>query len=73
MKALPLVTPENLAAIRIVRGDDGRETAGSITQLPRTSHFEPCGTGFNDKTVKVRCEGTQYFVFREDVDKLSNN
>jgi hypothetical protein len=41
---------------------------GPVIRLPRGAQLNACGEGFNDRTVKVCCNGSLYFVFLKDLD-----
>ena len=57
---------KRIAAIRLVAFDAHRGKFGDIRQLPPGARLDSCGNGYNDRTVKVYCDGHFYFVFRED-------
>jgi hypothetical protein len=59
----------NVSAIQILSGDgENRSRLGLITQLPEGAEVDVRGPGFNEKTVRVRCAGSSYFVFLEDLE-----
>jgi hypothetical protein len=60
---------KKIAAIQLVpTGDgDGGARLGTISQLLPGTRLNVCGDGFNERTVKVRCEDGFYFVFWEDI------
>lgn len=58
----------NISAIQVTSSIDGRAQLGTIMQLPEGAQLDVCGDGFNDRTVKVRWEGTFYFIFRQDIE-----
>jgi hypothetical protein len=60
---------KKIAAIQLVpTGDgDGKARLGTISQLSPGTRLNVCGDGFNEQTVKVRCEGAFYFVFWQDI------
>ncbi|HZQ55461.1 MAG TPA: hypothetical protein VFB14_24900 [Bryobacteraceae bacterium] len=63
------VLTRNIPAIQIVpEGEQNR--LGLITQLPRFSELEACGSGFDPETIKVRCNGILYFVFLQDLEPV---
>ncbi len=41
---------------------------GPLVTLPKSTQLEVCGEGFNDRTLKVRCNGSFYFVFIQDLE-----
>jgi len=65
------IVPSKICAIELIAGQDNRGRLGAITQLPQHVQLEICGDGFNERTVKVRCQNSFYFVFREDLEVLS--
>jgi hypothetical protein len=60
--------PRNVSAIQVLSAVDGSPQMGTILQLPAGTQVRVCGDGFNDRTVKVTCEGGNYFVFFEDLE-----
>jgi hypothetical protein len=60
----------SLIAVQIVFSEDGREAMGPLTQLPKTSDLEACGAGFDERTIRVRFQGSDYYVFREDLQTV---
>jgi hypothetical protein len=40
---------------------------GPLSELTSGSTLDVCGEGFNERTIKVRCNGFFYFVLRHDV------
>lgn len=59
ISAIPLCSSES---------NNNRPTLGPVTQLPTGSQMQVCGEGFNDRTVKVRCNGAFFFVFVADLN-----
>lgn len=59
---------KSVSAIQIMSAEDGSRRLGLITQLPEGAQIDIGGPGFNDRTVKVRCGGSSYFVFLDDLD-----
>jgi hypothetical protein len=59
-----------ISAIQILMGEDGCENMGLLTQITPNAELRVCGSGFNERTVKVEFEGWPYFVFREDLARL---
>jgi hypothetical protein len=63
------VLTRNIPAIQIVpEGEQDR--LGLIAQLPQSAELEACGSGFDSQTIKVRCHGSFYFVFLQDLDPV---
>jgi hypothetical protein len=65
------IVPRRICAIELIAGHNERGRLGPITQLPQHAQLEICGDGFNERTVKVRCKDSFYFVFREDLEILA--
>lgn len=40
---------------------------GPVCKLPRGAKVAHLGSGFNEGTVKVACDGQFYFMFRQDL------
>lgn len=59
---------KSVSAIQIMSAEDGSRRLGLITQLPEGAQIDIGGPGFNDRTVKVRCGGSSYFVFLDDLE-----
>jgi hypothetical protein len=56
-----------IAGIHLVPGEGKKGRLGSVSQLRPGSVLDFCGDGYDGRTVKVRCEGSFYFVFLQDV------
>ena len=61
---------KNVSAIQIMAAEDGSRRLGLITQLPEGAQVDIGGPGFNDRTVKVHCGGSSYFIFMEDLEPM---
>ena len=57
----------SIAAIPASRASTGAPELGAISRLPDGAELTFCGEGFNESTLKVRCEGQFYFVFAQDI------
>lgn len=60
--------PRNISAIQSISDLDGQTRLGMILQLPEGAEVRVCGTGFNERTVKVSWEGGFYYIFLEDIE-----
>lgn len=58
----------NVSAIQILSDSEERSRLGLITQLPEGVQVDIGGPGFNDRMVRIRCSGTSYYVFLEDLE-----
>lgn len=58
-----------IAAIQTTTYPTNINELGVVVQLPSRVKLTLLGTGFNDRTVKVRCQQAVYFVFLEDLEK----
>jgi hypothetical protein len=56
-----------ISVVRIVTDPDGTTRVGVLTQLPRDTTVEICGSGFDDRTVKVRTGDSLFYAFRADL------
>jgi hypothetical protein len=65
------VVRTKICAIQLIAGHDNRGRLGTITQLSQNARLEICGDGFNERTIKVRCKDSFYFVFRDDVEVVA--
>lgn len=59
----------DIVAVPLLISHTGDRVLGPIVRLPAGSRITCCGEGFNARTVKVRCEASSYFVFREDLTR----
>ncbi len=48
--------------------EDERSPLGLMTQLPAGAEIGITGPGFNDRTVRVRCGSSLYYLFLEDLE-----
>jgi hypothetical protein len=63
-----------VAAIRLTRGaHDSRGKLGQIVQLQPGTRLDRCGSGYNERTIKVHSEGDFYFVFLQDLADTGEN
>jgi hypothetical protein len=56
-----------IAGIQLIPGEDRKGRLGNVSQLRPGSVLDFCGDGYDARTVKVRCKGSFYFVFLQDV------
>jgi hypothetical protein len=56
-----------IAAIQLVEKGCGEAQLGIVSQLLPGAQLHVCGNGFNEQTVKVRCQSGFYFVFLQDI------
>jgi|1186.fasta_scaffold125128_3 hypothetical protein len=63
----PAYTLKKKIAAIYLAGDTGSRL-GLFTELPEGAQIDVCGCGFSETTIKVRCHGQLYFVFRQDLD-----
>jgi len=59
---------DEIAAFQIIPTESGAARFGPVLRLPAGSQLHACGDGFNERTLKVRCNGSFYFVFLQDLD-----
>lgn len=57
-----------IAGIQLVPADGKQGRLGNVLQLCSGSVLDFCGDGYDARTVKVRCDGSFYFVFLQDVE-----
>jgi hypothetical protein len=58
-----------IAAIQTTTYPTNVNQLGVVVRLPSRAKLTLLGTGFDDRTVKVRCQQAVYFVFLEDLEK----
>ncbi len=58
---------KDISAMEIVRRENSIARFGGIATLPKGSCVEICGSGFNERTYKVKCQGRYFFVFQQDL------
>ena len=56
-----------ISAIQLVPAEEGGARLGLLSQLGPGSTVEICGSGFDERTVKVRSSNQYYFVFLQDL------
>jgi hypothetical protein len=66
------VVLKTIPAIPVVVKENGSTEPGAITHLAASALFDSVGEGFNACTIKVRCGGRYYFVFREDLERIGS-
>lgn len=61
-----------IAALQIVKDDNGNDRAGAITQVSVTPEMKICGDGFNERTIKIALNNSTYYVFKQDLFYLDS-
>ena len=56
-----------ISALQLVWDERRGTTKLGVLSLRPGATLEVCGEGFDQRTVKVRCNNTFYFVFRQDI------
>jgi hypothetical protein len=59
---------QRIAAVQLVRKENGAAALGPLSQLEPGTAVECCGDGYNERTIKVRAGNQFYFVFLEDLN-----
>ena len=59
-----------IPAVQLIQMDGPHGRLGGIVHLPMGARLDICGDGYNESTVKVRCEETFYFVFLDDLRSM---
>ena len=65
----PIILTKNIIAIAIDGAPDRIPRNTSLTQLPTGTAVTIMGDGFNNRTVKVYCNGCLYFVYLRDIEE----
>jgi len=58
---------KDVSALEILRRENVTGHFGVLAQITKGSRLEICGTGFNDRTYRVRFHDRLFFVFRQDL------
>jgi hypothetical protein len=58
-----------IAAFEAGTFPDGSDRSGRVSVLPEGAALETCGSGFNCRSLKVRCDGSLFFVFLRDLEE----
>jgi hypothetical protein len=58
---------KDVSALEIVRRRNDTGHFGVLAQISKGSRLEICGTGFNERTYKVRFQDRLFFVFNQDL------
>lgn len=68
LKMEPTITlKKDVSALEIVRRKNASGPFGAPAQISKGSRLEICGTGFNERTLRVRFQDRLFFVFRQDL------
>jgi hypothetical protein len=59
---------DEIYGMQLLHADGQVFKVGPVIRLPRGAQLNACGKGFNDRTVKVCCNGSFYLVFLTDLD-----
>jgi hypothetical protein len=65
----PIILSKDISAIAIEGTGRGRPQHGAITRIPTGTELRIVGDGFNQRTVRVECNGSAYFVFLQDIEE----
>lgn len=57
----------DVSALEIPRPENARAHSAGLALISKGSELEICGTGFNERTYKVRCQNRLFFVFQQDL------
>lgn len=60
---------KEVTAIQVVPTLGGRDRSGVIASLPCGATVNVCGSGFNQRTAKVRYRDSYFFVFLQDLEQ----
>ena len=64
-----VTAPKAISALERLPTHNGAH-AGRITPVPEGTRLQVCGRGFNERTIRVRWEGRQGYVFLQDVEPV---
>jgi hypothetical protein len=59
---------DEIYGMQLLPTDGQTFKVGPVIRLPKGAQLNACGKGFNDRTVKVCCDGSFYLVFLTDLD-----
>ena len=58
---------KDVCALEIVRRENAKGHFGGVALISKESRLEICGSGFNERTYKVKCQNRLFFVFHQDL------
>ena len=59
---------DDIWGMQLLPSGNGVASLGPLVKIPHGSRLDFCGQGFNERTLKVRCGDSFYFVFLQDLD-----
>lgn len=62
---------QDILAMQLVSVVGAEARLGPILRLPKSTTIDVFGEGFNERTLKIRHEGSFYFVFLVDFEKVT--
>ena len=62
-----IVLSKPISAIQLLPQENGLTRLGLLSEIGSGETLEVCGDGFNNRTAKVRVNGSYYFVFLQDI------
>jgi hypothetical protein len=65
--AATITLKKDVSALEIVRRENAKGHFGGLALISKGSRLEICGSGFNERTYKVRCQNRLFFVFQQDL------
>ena len=67
MPANRCVLRQEVPALQLIATDNGHARWGPLIRLPRGAELQEFGEGFDDQTLRVRCDGCFYIIFNQDL------
>jgi hypothetical protein len=62
-----LTLRRDITALRLTKSRDSNYDFAVLTELPKGAELTVCGAGFNHRTVTVRWQDDNYYVFEQDL------
>jgi hypothetical protein len=59
---------KEIYGMQLLPFENGSVPLGPIIKIPTGARLDVCGSGFDGRTVKVRCADAYYFVFLQDLE-----
>ncbi len=59
---------DEIPALQLIQSQNGQSRWGPLIRLPRGAELHDFGEGFDERTLRVRFEGSFYIIFKQDLN-----
>ncbi len=59
---------DEIPALQLIATENGNSRWGPLIRLPRGAELYDFEEGFDERTLRVRCDGSCYIIFKQDLN-----